>query len=279
MSDINTANPVSIRDAFLLGGGESCLPGINFLRVENIREYFDKDSPYADLISFERDIAQLSELVILIPESPGSFAELGSFVMEQGISENLLVVIQSRYLSMKSFIANGPIAAIKKQSGNSVFAIVDAMIGIVGENVSGINCQALVSVLVNPMSVRMKESEQKTTFNAAKFSHMAKLYVGLLREFYALNDVEIMLLLENFGSRVDSEVLNRVAFCCSAIGWSGTVSAGFDRIHFARPGNEAAKFEFSKEFSDKLRRRTEIRAFWLQDDPTRVAVVDEVLKP
>lgn len=278
VSSIVDRHPISIRDAFLRGDWASLLKNTDLLQIEEIQEFFEKDAPYQDLVKFERDIAQICELVLLFSEGPGSFAELGSFFMVDEIVEKLLVVIQTRYLSKASFITKGPIATLRRDHPNSVFSITDTRIGIIATDVSGIRCDVLTQTLANPIAVRLAEADSKTTLDTGKFNHLCKAYVGLLREFYALKDAEMIQLLSAIGFKLDGDALDRVAFCCSAVGWAATTSTGFDRVHYAIGGNEAAKFEFKKPFSDKLRRRNELREHWEATDPDRVAAVDEGLK-
>ena len=69
------------------------------------------------LLSLEAQLAEAVDLIILIPESPGSFAELGAFSMIKGLSAKMLVLRQGRYKSDKSFINHGPIRLVKSSRG------------------------------------------------------------------------------------------------------------------------------------------------------------------
>lgn len=69
------------------------------------------------LLSLEAHLADAVDLIILIPESPGSFAELGAFSMIQELSQKMLVLRQGRYKSDKSFINHGPIRLVKSYKG------------------------------------------------------------------------------------------------------------------------------------------------------------------
>ncbi len=276
VSNIREPAPVSLRDAFVRGDGVAALRNIDFLQIEEIQEFFDKQSPYVDLVEFESDIAQICELVLLFSESPGSFTELGSFSMLDAIAEKLLLVVQGKYLSKSTFISKGPVANLRRNFPNSVFTFADATIGIAGGLISSTNPAMLVSTLSTPIEARMRAIENRTTLDKSKFNHLCKVYVGLLREAYCLKDDELILLLDDMGFSIDQTKLDRVAFCCSALRWASSVTSGFDRVHFADLSlNEAAKFEFRDSLADKARRRSEFRAFWEKNDPDRVAAVDQ----
>ncbi|MFW2457415.1 retron St85 family effector protein [Methyloversatilis discipulorum] len=69
-------------------------------------------SGYDDLLTFERDACHLARAIVLIPESPGSLAELGALAVDDSIVSRLLVVVQSRYLeapARESFLNLGPL--------------------------------------------------------------------------------------------------------------------------------------------------------------------------
>lgn len=70
------------------------------------------------LLKLEEQLAQAVDLIILIPESPGSFAELGAFSMRKELAQKMLVLRQSRFKSDKSFINHGPIRLIREYKGH-----------------------------------------------------------------------------------------------------------------------------------------------------------------
>lgn len=73
-------------------------------------------SGYDDLLTFERDACHLARAIVLIPESPGSLAELGALAVDDSIVKRLLVVVQSRYLEVgarDSFLNLGPLKRVE----------------------------------------------------------------------------------------------------------------------------------------------------------------------
>jgi hypothetical protein len=174
VSNITAPAPISLRDGFLRGDGAAALKGADVLQIEEIQEYFEKDSPYPDLVDFERDIAQVCELVLLFSEGPGSFAELGSFSSFDEIFEKLLVVIQSKFLTRPSFITKGPVASLKRKFPNSVFTITDEPMGIAGSNLANLDCELLRKTLKGPIETRLKEADSRTTLDVKKYNHLCK---------------------------------------------------------------------------------------------------------
>lgn len=69
------------------------------------------------LLSLENHLADAVDLIALIPESPGSFAELGAFSAQKSLAKKTIVFRLSKYKSDRSFINHGPIRLVKKYKG------------------------------------------------------------------------------------------------------------------------------------------------------------------
>lgn len=73
-----------------------------------------------NISTFEKTIAETVDSVLIFPESPGSFAELGYFSAHEQIAKKCLVAVRAKYQA-NSFITLGPVHAISRVS---VFAPV-----------------------------------------------------------------------------------------------------------------------------------------------------------
>ena len=107
----------SCRDIFYqhVKHSETCLFRDNVILAENIFCYFEHSS-YNDLISFEKDLAELSSLTVIFSESPGSIAELGSFSVLPKVQDRLLVVLHEDDAFKESFIWRGPALYLKNNA-------------------------------------------------------------------------------------------------------------------------------------------------------------------
>ena len=112
---------------FLCGGAGS-------KRRDTLRDYLRKHKPwvnvfYAELVwdllssqvglsalKVERDLAALADLVIIIVESPGTFAELGAFSLSDELRKKLLPIVDVSYQGVPSFITTGPLSWINTES-------------------------------------------------------------------------------------------------------------------------------------------------------------------
>jgi hypothetical protein len=122
ISDATGARPVSLRDyLYRVRQIQSRLNG-NLILAEAATQIY-RDTDYTDLISFEEDIARIAAIVLVIPESPGSLAELGSFATNDTIRRALRVIIQDQYASSESFVRYGPIQRVIKTQGRDCIGV------------------------------------------------------------------------------------------------------------------------------------------------------------
>jgi hypothetical protein len=114
--DRASSTPLSLRDYI---GRQITIKDANFVYAESATQLY-RDTKYRDLIAFEEDIAQISDIVFLIGESAGSLAELGAFSMNDAIAPRLKVIVQDKYYAHESFIRNGPIRHLEEMRDDSV---------------------------------------------------------------------------------------------------------------------------------------------------------------
>lgn len=112
---------------FLCGGRESP-------RRERIADYLRKYHPQKLLfnaedvwnqiasrtalnaLQSERELAQLSDVVLIVVESPGTFAELGAFSLHEALRPKLLLILDDRHRGVESFLNAGPIRWVDAES-------------------------------------------------------------------------------------------------------------------------------------------------------------------
>lgn len=76
-----------------------------------------------DLLSLEDLLAESVDAILLIPESPGSFTELGAFANDDKLRGKMVCVVDERYKNRRSFISRGPIKLIRKENKNRIIFI------------------------------------------------------------------------------------------------------------------------------------------------------------
>lgn len=83
---------------------------------EDIFDELLYSSKTKDLLSLEGLLADSVDAVVLIPESPGSFAELGAFANDEKLRKKLICIVDKKYQKDKSFINQGPLKLVKKEN-------------------------------------------------------------------------------------------------------------------------------------------------------------------
>jgi len=107
----------SIRLKFL-NFAERHLQQYRFLLAENASKDLIESSSepqFLNLTDFESLIADISDCVIIVPESPGSYTELGCFSMVGEARKKILIITKTEFQN-ESFINNGPIDLIDRES-------------------------------------------------------------------------------------------------------------------------------------------------------------------
>lgn len=95
----------------------------NVIFPEDIFDDLLYSSKRQDLLSLENMLADSVDVIVIIPESPGSFAELGAFANDQKLREKIVCVLDERYKKDKSFINQGPIKLIKKNNKHGIIFV------------------------------------------------------------------------------------------------------------------------------------------------------------
>ena len=88
-----------------------------FLAEDAEKDYVSHDDPdFHNIGEFEEIIGSVSDCLIIFPESPGSFAELGYFSAQLKLRKKILIVNDYTLQGEDSFISRGPIEIIDKHS-------------------------------------------------------------------------------------------------------------------------------------------------------------------
>lgn len=95
--------------------------GIDVYYPEDIFEELLKGGSGQNLLDLENLLATSVHVVVILPESPGSFAELGAFANSTALKDKLLVVLDAKFKKDKSFINLGPIKFLKEKTNSIVY--------------------------------------------------------------------------------------------------------------------------------------------------------------
>lgn len=89
-------------------------------RPEDLFEELLVGPGHQDLLSLENILADSVDAVLLVVESIGAIAELGSFASSDRLRKKLIVVVDKQYRKSKSFINYGPIRLMQDRKEGAV---------------------------------------------------------------------------------------------------------------------------------------------------------------
>jgi hypothetical protein len=84
--------------------------------AERVWDVIKQADPSRNLLQVEERLADLSDVVVVIVESPGTFAELGAFAISQPLRKKLLPILEAEYRNDPSFIRTGPVEWVDQDS-------------------------------------------------------------------------------------------------------------------------------------------------------------------
>jgi len=90
---------------------------------EDIFEELLSGPSQENILTLENTLVNSVDAVILIPESPGSIAELGAFTNNEALREKVICIQNTKLKRKKSFINYGPIKLIKKSKKGKIVNI------------------------------------------------------------------------------------------------------------------------------------------------------------
>lgn len=279
-SDLSEPVPLSLRDGFLKILDNPVLRGKVIIQAEDITKLHIFSDAYDDVLQFETDLAEISELILLFCESEGSMAELGAFCVIQEIASRLLVIVRDRHWRGKgetSFIRLGPLRSLERKHGsNSIFVIDDTDVGDVSSP-GGIKINVLKDQLQSPLQLRLASTRDATTFNPERPGHVIKLIVGLIQEYGALTFSEVDELLLTINVYAPTPDLKGYLLCAESVDWITRRKKGLNEFFIANALPDAAVIttKTARALQNKLRRRLAIREHWKNNDPLRYSVITQ----
>jgi DNA-binding transcriptional ArsR family regulator len=189
--DVKAKFPPSFRHRFIAYSAIQ-YPAIEdaVVQAETFKDYF-KENAYPDLLIFEEEIANLSSLVIIFLESPGSLVELGMFCTKPDFYKKLVIVAPQEEVSGEdSFIYLGPLKNIQKKEPTSV-----AIYPWPDHSTDNYD-QAHLDDLCKTIDQKLSSLPKNVEFNKSNSGHIALLIAEIIRINYPIliSEIEYALL-------------------------------------------------------------------------------------
>ena len=236
------------------------------------------EAGYNDLFLFESDIAQIVGLILLFVESAGSIAELGAFAALGSVAPSILAVLSDLYYEQSSFIKRGPILFLEKKYGEEwILSLDHNEVGIADDgSILGLNVKAFMDNVVPAVEKRLQARNNWSKVDTTNNGHCILCMTGLCQEYGALTVTEIKEYLEFLGF-IDARVSNYL-YCAQLLGWLRKIRKGNNIYYAATGGDNALDFTLNGSGHDKIRLRSDIRAYWRDNERPRHNAIADVIK-
>jgi len=273
-SDVTSLIPVSIRDAIQR---ELVKRSDLDARIRIAEDYKDwsHDAIYRDLISFEQHIAELSSVIVLILESPGSLAELGLFSVIEAFQKKLLVIVDTSHYQSDSFIRLGPIDFLEKIHENQ--AECHRWLKKEGSKLRFDSTAAteLQPELADSIRERVKKPTPERAFKSGEWLDTALLTCDLLGLCSALTLRELRSTLESLGCTRTESQIKQLLFVLERVQLITMEPKGDQRFYISRSDKEFVKLNLTDTTFDLNRFRNDLLDKYEKEDKKRFRAIQE----
>lgn len=236
-----TARPTSLRDYLFRKRGIRFKANIVF--AEDANQLY-RDTKYSDLISFEEDIARIVSSVLVIVESPGSFAELGAFAMNDTIRESLRIIVQSKFADRESFIRYGPIQKLRNEDEEAV-----AFYPWETHNNGGIVVSSIKShytEIKNFISEGIDAAPKSRQFDTDKEVKKFFIIYWVLYHSYASSLNVLLWAVNKLDPGISLSQLKNCLYCLKLVGWVGRETYSSKDYFFALSSSDPVSYNYPK---------------------------------
>ncbi len=214
-------------------------------RIRIAEHYKDwaHESIYRDLISFERHLAELSSVIVLVLESPGAIAELGLFSAIDEFKSKLLIIIETDHYTSPSFIKLGPIDFLEKIHNN--FAECHRWTAEVDRKMvfDPKAAQELQPDLAGAVLDRIKKPTSERLYKSDGWLDTALLICDFISLKSALTIREIRGIFEGFGYSKQESEIKQILFILERVGLLVMEPKGEQRFYVSIEPRQFFKFQ------------------------------------
>lgn len=192
--------PCSLRDA--IANSET---SFELFRPEEITGWH-ADGIFSDLVSFEKELASICSLVVLILESEGALVELGAFSQLSELSKKIIAIQSRHYADHDSFINLGILRFIRANNDTAVKRYPWEI-----KNPMAISTEVIQDV-ISDITDELAKQPQSQSLKISISSHSIVLMCELVRLFIALKEQEIFDYLHMVGVTTTKDLLRGQLF-------------------------------------------------------------------
>lgn len=229
------ADPSSVRHLFMQFAQQDCEEFFSRLVLaENvIKSWFRADS-YKNLLELEEDLASVASIVPIFLESPGSFAEVGSFASNKHLIKKILVFQDTKYKDEESFINLGPLHRIRSTCS------IDDVLCYAWDDIS-----SYFSDIKNNILEKLNVKEK--TFYPNNIGDISILIIEILGISQLAKRNDIKCTLNSSGIDINDIKLNKIFYLLEKMGCIKEIHAGKSRYYVSLCKDRMLRLSFKQD--------------------------------
>lgn len=225
-------------------------------------------SMYSDLLEFEFDLACLSTYVVIILETAGSIAELGSFAVKPEFLDKVIVVVEDEHFDSSSFIDYGPLRKFDKANilvvpvnflrPNPVPLLLSTSTQYESDEsyMSDPEYVDSLNIVIEHLESLISQKDKSTKgFIQDDIGHLSFLVYELVNMFLALKPKEIREYLERLGIKINNTRVKIILYLLLKLELLVLKRVGNEDYYFCRSPDKS-RFKFSSKSVDSKFDRT-----------------------
>jgi hypothetical protein len=247
--------------------------------AEEINDWFDQ-GVFSDLLELEEYLADLSDVIILFVESPGSIAELGAFATSDRVRPKILTIINSLHPG-RSFIADGPVRRLKSADPALVYSYAwDFEADRINDETNIETLQDLSQELTRVLVERKLTANKEHKLNLKSPGHAMLVIADLIDIIGITSSREINDCLKALGQDVHRTVLIKYLFLLEKLRIVKKLDYSNQVYYVTRNKGPFIRYDFREEaeLTDRDRAKALIRQALRQADQRRVKIYTNYLK-
>ena len=214
-----------------------------FLAEAAARDVVEHGRPrFLNIAEFEDFLASIADCILIFPESPGSFSELGYFAANSEIRSKCIVANDLVYQAEESFINNGPIRLFDLDSVFQPTILI---------SYRGDPDFKPIRQRLEKRAARRRERLRFSSFDDLDVKSKMAIVAELVHDFRIINIDGLMHILERgFNSITPPELIRRVLSILVSTGYLSGVRTDLD--FFGPADTELRLVEFDHFDTDRL---------------------------
>ncbi len=192
--------------------------------AEDVFEALIRSEPNANALEVERELAQLADAVVVIAESPGTFAELGAFAMHDDLRRKLLPIADKSFQDDQSFLRLGPIHWADRDSafGPALWTDLSVILSIADEIKQRLETRICRPTVADVKKLVLRDSRR----------HLLFLVTLLLEIFGPLSTHQLGALLEEVVGTVERREIQSLLGLAEALNLARKERFQSELLHF-----------------------------------------------